>query len=181
MRLRRGYTLVEMLAAITVVGMVLSSLMQGASAINAHRQRAAALVEAASVTQALGSAMNRLIAEMPAGATLHGNDKGLTFKCGGAERCGASIKTGGTGSLLRLRAAGWAETFAVPNEARLEYVTGEQAVATWMPAEYSASLVGVALIGGDPEKPLAFVRVREVEPADCTYDSVTRRCRQVRG
>lgn len=182
-----GYTLAEMLAALTILGLAMGGLGLVVSLI-ARQQLAANRVQAhLAADRAADQALTRLLVQAEAN-DIHGDGHGLSFTCGAAT-CGASLQADGRRTLLVLQdRSGPARRLRLRRQgARLSYVDGLGVADSWpRAAEPTAnspardmSLHAVLLAAPDAGAPMAVARVWTRETRDCQFDAIIGACRVV--
>jgi prepilin-type N-terminal cleavage/methylation domain-containing protein len=185
-----GYTLAEMLAALTILGLAMGGLGLVVSLI-ARQQLTANRIQARLVDErAADQALTRLLVQAEAD-DIRGDGRNLSFTCGEAT-CGASLRADGRRTLLVLQdrsGPGRRLRLRRPNLG-FSYVDGLGAVGAW-PRPTGAttnspgtsakdrSLRAVLLTAPDASAPLAVGRVWSREPRDCQFDGIIGACRVV--
>lgn len=171
---RAGYSLVEMLVALTAIGFALGGLSLGTRTI-------ALASKAAQDNVARGSSFRKLQTDFEQHlgrarlAEVVAQSDALQFECGEGTLCEIRIEPNGAdGSVVRLLPAGRAHQ--VPErDLRLVYVTS-QGVATGSPFPPAARLQSVALVSGR-DSVLASGRYQPSDPLTCDFDLIGQACR----
>ncbi len=185
-----GYTLAEMLAALTILGLAMGGLGLVVSLI-ARQQLTANRIQARLVDdRAADQALTRWLVQDGA-ETLNGDAQGLSFACGAAT-CAADLEADGRRMRLVLRdRAGAVRRWRLREPgARFTYVGDRGAVVAWpRPADPSSApsrsgfeperLRAVLLVAPDQAAPLAVARLWTREPRNCQFDSIIGACRTV--
>ena len=183
-----GYTLAEMLAALTILGLALGGLGLVASLI-ARQQLTANRIQMRLVDdRAADVALAQWLAEGDA-QTIHGNGVDLSLACGEAtcsarlhadDRRTVLVLQGRSGQTRRLRLR--------QQDVRFGYVDGRGLVATWPRSDPSTTskspgyaernvLGAVVLSERGVATPLAVARAWTREPRDCQFDAIIGACR----
>jgi prepilin-type N-terminal cleavage/methylation domain-containing protein len=185
----QGYTLVEMLAAMAILGLAIGGLAESVHAIGrAQAHAAAALREDQALGQARRSLERLLAAAGPFRAddpdAFDGGGRQLSFACGQA-RCAARLN----GSVLRVRGeAGAGADVPLPEgrRARFLYVDSRGRTSEAWPSPDPARLdrpsrlaaVSIVAAGGPAAPALATAALLVDEPVDCAFDAVGGDCRK---
>jgi len=178
-----GYTLVEALAALTILGMALGGLGLVASLIGKQQLAANRANKAMMNAHAVDQGLERLLAgEGPfiTDGTQHfaGSATKLEFQCGD-NICGASLSATASDSVMQVR--GRRQTtaqLAIRNgPARFAYVDALGETDAW-PRE-GGGLLRAVIVRGKRSAPEALARLRVQEPRDCQFDGVIGACRTV--
>ena len=183
-----GYTLVEMLAALAIIGFAFGGLLES---LNAIRLAQAGAVRGVSEAQSLARAKRdfaRLFdGQGPFGSDarpgLAGDRAGLTFDCGGTRPCSAKVSPEGDGSRLELHGpSGWSDTAVLPGlrDAKFVYTDADGQLEAWPASVKRRRLASVVLTAGDPAKPatIASTRLWLDETPDCQFDPIAADCRE---
>ena len=180
-----GYTLAEMLAALTILGLAMGGLSLVVGLISRQQLTSNRIQARLAADRAVDQALTAWLAQDGAG-DLQGDARRLSFPCAAAA-CAASLQAEGRRTLLILRSAsGRARRLRLSNPAvRFSYGGDQGAVDAWPPAEISpASAKGptlrtVLLAAPRAAAPLAVVSISPREPRDCQFDAIIGGCRVV--
>ncbi len=182
-----GYTLVEMLAALAIIGFALSGLLES---LNAIRLAQAGAVRGVSEAQNLARARRDLGRLFQGQGPFRSDDKAgltgdagmLTFVCGKGS-CTAKLVADGKDSRLVLAGpAGWVDTAPLPgvSAARFVYVDAKGQMDAWPQADEQPRMlasVGVLAGPGENAAALASTRLWLDEAPDCQFDPIAQDCR----
>ena len=180
-----GYTLVEMLAALAILGLAMAGLAGAAEAFrNLQLAVARPMASAAALVRAQRD-LDRLLAGagpfLSQGSNgLEGDSSTFSFACGSA-RCAAALEDAGADAFLRIDFGGSTDTarLVAAAGARFTYADSSAAFSDWRPQQSSQesakALQSISVVSGST--PLAVTRLWLAEPADCEFDGVTRACR----
>jgi prepilin-type N-terminal cleavage/methylation domain-containing protein len=185
-----GYTLAEMLAALTILGLAMGGLGLVVNLI-ARQQLTANRVQARLVDErATDRALTRLLVQAEAKG-IRGDGQSLSFICGEAT-CGASLQVDGRRTLLILqdRSGPGRRLRLRRQDLRFSYVDGLGAVGAWPRAAglmasppgtnaKDRTLRAVLLTAPGAGAPVAVGRVWSREPRDCQFDAIIGACRVV--
>ncbi|WP_332773879.1 prepilin-type N-terminal cleavage/methylation domain-containing protein [Phenylobacterium sp.] len=170
-----GYTLVEMLVALVLVGLVMTGAATGARVVT---QTEARITNGRAVLAGLRGFEREALAGL-AGADLadprlgpvSGDGGRFAFPCGVREQCvwtlvrgEARLRKGGAERVVALRG------LAAPG---LRYIDGAGASHAAWPAD-GGVLAAVALVDG--ERSAAILQVHSAQPASCNFDMATGGC-----
>lgn len=170
-----GYTLVEMLVALVLVGLVMTGAATGARVVAQTETR---ITNGRAVLASLRGFEREAVAGL-AGADLadprlgpvSGDGGRFAFPCGLGEQCVWTL----VGGEARLRRGGAERVVALRGLTApgLRYLDGTgTSHAAWPAGE--GPLAAVALVDG--ERPAAIVRVHSAQPASCNFDMATGGC-----
>ena len=182
-----GYTLVEMLVALVVVGMTAAGLAEGAHTLTRIQAEAAGSLQR---ERAMATLQSRFGAFVGQGGPFRSDDKparfrgsadDLSFDCGQGT-CTAQILTAHGGTALELGYEdGRRLSLPLPGVAgaSFAYDDGASEGADWPPAGEGLRLKAVAILGGfEPDRsPLAVARIDAEQAPDCEFDPIVRQCR----
>jgi len=184
-----GYTAIEALVALAVIGMAIGGLATSMSVIGKGQANAQALLREAGQVRATHMALAKLvIPEAPFRsddlADFVGDAEGFELRCG-PRRCSASIKHG---ELRIVDASGAALTRKLPKaaELRFRYVGSVGDNASWPPEETAPPAptwqplraIVVESDVGQAWRPLTVVQVWSQQRYDCEFDTVIQDCRK---
>jgi hypothetical protein len=184
-----GYTLVEALAALFMIGLAIGGLIEGVHVLGRLQAAATGSVRDGRNLRQANQGLARLLARggpfLSDGKTLTGDASEMNFPCGQGPECSARlVESGGALEVL--------EDGAVVGRYRLAGATGAQFVyggataegAIWPPS--GATLAGrqalrsVAIV--EPTRtgaePLAYVRLWSEQAQDCQFDVISQDCRE---
>ncbi len=179
-----GYTLVEMLAALAILGLAMTGLAESMNAIRLTQGAAARAIGGDQTLARAGRGLSRVLdGQGPfrsgdGARGLTGQATAFGYVCGKA-RCGARLTAAGTGALLVLSGPnGWSDTAPLPGvrTARFVYDDGPERLDVWPPApDHSGVLRSVTILADDA--PVASTRLWIQQAAACAFDSITADCR----
>ncbi|MGR4866928.1 prepilin-type N-terminal cleavage/methylation domain-containing protein [Caulobacter sp. LARHSG274] len=180
-----GYTLAEMLAALTILGLAMGGLGLVVGLISRQQLTSNRIQARLAADRTVDQTLTRWLAQDGA-ETLHGDARGLSFACAAAT-CAASLQVEGRRMLLVLRnGSGRARRLRLSDPAvRFSYRDARSLVDAWPPAETSPSHPGdqtpraVLLAKPGAVAPLAVVPISPREPRDCQFDAIIGGCRIV--
>lgn len=182
-----GYTLVETLAALTVIALAMTGLSAG---VQVFLREQANVNAATAQTQARRDAqltLDRLLdrsAPYRAQEAAHfsGDGQSMRIDCAQANACTASLTAAAGGALLNVSADGAQRTWRLPASGRTHFIyvgtldTGE----VWPPASgrpQALQSLSVVDDGATPSLALLKTRVWAQQPAVCAFDPVSQDCR----
>jgi prepilin-type N-terminal cleavage/methylation domain-containing protein len=180
-----GYTLVEMLAALAIIGLAMAGLAESARALRLLQQGVLRSVQAQQAGERAGRDLQRLFASQGPfrsknAAGLSGGRAKLEFPCAGGGSCGARLTTNGGTARLELAGDGWRDVLALPaSSASFVYVDAEGGAQDWPPSTSAPpTLVALAVIATRGAQPIAQVRLWRDEAFDCQFDPIAVDCRE---
>jgi len=183
-----GYTLVETLAAMAVVGLALGGLSLGMQVLGPSHLATSQAIAALDSARNAETRFEGLLARgapygSGSGAPLTGDGKALTFGCGRAKPCRAELAADGPALAFRIydgQSDTPVQTLRAPDGARLTYGGQWTTSAIWPPADpRRQALRSIALIkaAAADAPPLIEARIWGEEPAVCAFDPVMQDCR----
>lgn len=180
-RKANGYTLVEMLAAMLVLGLAMTALTQATRLFSRTSQHAAAASAEAAKAMAAERLMQRVLGSGPYGPTataaeaiLDGDEGHIHFDCGGPVNCELVLSAGGPATLFA-RGSSSSQAKLDVQGAQFRYVVGGATSRTYPQADDDRGLEAIAIVSADGEV-LARWRAQTTQSADCAFDQVTHRC-----
>ncbi len=182
-----GYTLLEMLVALTVVGLTAAGVAGGAFALaRIQGQASGALTTERSVSMLQGRFADFLRGRGPfrsddKRAGLQGSADQLEFPCGEGA-CTAQLIQTSAGTMLDLGLEDGTESqLPLPGVAgaSFAYEDGEAEWSEWPPSKKGARLRSVIILGGfEPDqRPLAIASLDVAQSANCEFDPILKDCR----
>ncbi len=183
-----GYTLVEMLAAMAIVGLAMAGLAEAMQAIRLTQARAAvAMADQQTLARARRGLDKVLAGQGPFRsddiAGLKGVGGAFEFDCRGGGKCGARLTSAGSDARLDLRGeAGFNDTVLLRGAggARFTFTDAGAVRAAWPPmaVQRLERLAAVAIVAGADASasPLALATVRRQQPFVCAFDTVAGDC-----
>lgn len=170
-----GYTLIDMLAALMILGLAMVGLGQGMFALARLQGATTRSVESSTEVQNAHSALARLLNDPAATPERLSGDAGeLNLGCAPATcRAALTHEDGVPGLIVRHGSHDAAVRLSGPAPARFSYVLDEGDADVWpIP---NRRLVAVQILGADG-RVLAYHRLWRQQPLDCAFDPVSRRC-----
>lgn len=183
-----GYTLVEMLAALAILGLAMGGLAEGMAAIGRAQSGATSLLMTQRSWARANRDLSRLFQEQgpfQSGETpsLKGDATNLSFPCG-AQKCSARLIGRKGDPVLEVSGAdGWRDAVALPGQsgAHFSYVDEEEQHPAWPPpGDHGRRKVrSVMVLTGQSAAPssVAGARLWIEQPPDCAYDMIIADCR----
>lgn len=170
-----GYTLIDMLAALFILGLAMAGLGQGMFALARLQGATTRTVEASSEIRRAQSALSRLLsAPMATPDRLTGDSSELSFDCDAAS-CHARLNAEEGGSRLFVQGESHQSDLRLSGvpATRFSYVMDEGVSQIWPVRDQR--LVGVQIQQADG-RVIVYHQVWRQQPLDCAYDPVSRRC-----
>lgn len=175
MNYKRGYTLVEMLAAIAVIGLTLGGLTEGGRVIAAYQKRGGDLVANLADTDQFARAVQDLATRSSA-ADLSGDATRFQSKCG-SEACSIALgPTAKSKSEAVISTGSQRRIYLLPGGASFRYQTTEGLRDRWPSDDPYEHLHGIAIITRSGA-PVAYAQTQDIEPFGCEYDVIAMACR----
>jgi prepilin-type N-terminal cleavage/methylation domain-containing protein len=183
-----GYTMVEMLAALVMIGLAVSGLTIAAAQLGRLQGTARGDAIGAARESRLSTAFAGLLERAgpfrtDAASTFKGDADAFSFSCGD-KTCGGEVVRAKDGlSLVLRRPSGLSETYALGKERSLafEYEDEGGTQDSWPPSATPSprTLHAIALVRQrlGEDTPLVEARIWTEQPADCAFDSISRSCR----
>lgn len=179
-----GYTLVEMLAALLIIGLAVGGLSQAMRVIGLTQSATARAISEERERQTIDRRLEGLVAQRGPfisdetdGAA--GRQDEFTFDCGRASPCSIRLSAGGKGERVAIGPA--APTVLAKADDLVLVYGGERTLSdTWPPANsQQQTLHWLALVGGpqDQPSPVAVARLWREEAPDCVFDLIAQACR----
>ena len=179
-----GYTLLEMLAALMIIGLAFSGLSESAQVLGRMQSDAGRTANRARSGASVQRAMSRLMIDRgpflsTSAERFSGGPGQFTFDCG-AGQCGARVqRTGAVARLVISREGGLVSSEAISPGAHFVYVDAQGPAAFW-PATVGPpeALRSISLV--DDAKngfPVATVKLSIDEAPGCVFDIVAQACR----
>lgn len=170
-----GYTLIDMLAALFILGLALAGLGQGMFALARLQGATTRTVEASSEIRRAQSALSRLLS-VPAATPdrLMGDSGELSFECGAAS-CHARLNAQADGSRLLVQGENHESDLRLSGvpPIRFSYVLDEGVSEIWPIPDQRLVAVQIQQADG---RVLVYHQLWRQQPLDCAYDPVSRRC-----
>ncbi len=183
-----GYTLVEMLAALFIIGLAIAGLAEGMAAIGKSQSAATSLL----VTQRAGARADRDLVQLFQGqgpfrsddpASVTGGRSRLAFACG-ARSCSAGVLPRGNDAVLAVSGLdGWRDAVLLPGarDARFAYVDDAGQHSAWPPPGDGErrKVRAVMVVTGPSGAPsaVAGARLWIDQAPDCAFDPILGDCR----
>ena len=181
-----GYTLVEMLAALVIIGLAIGGLTQAVRVIGLTQGAAVRAMGEARQLRAAQEGLSRLAerqgpfaSDQPAAAS--GTASGFSFGCGAAAACGVAVTSSGRGARIALtKPSGPVASIELAGASGANLIYGgDQSVGeTWPPRSQQRQVLRwIGLTGGAGDAPLASGRLWREEAPDCVFDVIAQACR----
>lgn len=169
-----GYTLVEMMAALAVIGLAFGGLAAGSHILMRQQRNAALRVATSEELSAAQASLDSALGTMKRNDIVLAEARRIEITCAIGERCGAP-DAGGIVAVTRTGADYVAVT--ATRGYRFDYQTTAGPAARWG-AGSRDDLVAVSLTADKPRAtPLAVFRLRQEQAFRCEYDVVVASCR----
>lgn len=181
-----GYTLVETLVALVMIGLAIGGLTVGVGVIAGAQARASHALATASATQAAQAALERALQPQGAfrahdGGRLTGGATGFAYDCGEAKPCRVEVNSDAQGLSLAMNDAAGARRIALRQSGPAHFVYQGSAATldAWPPrGPLRQSLRSVLLVrDGEADHPLLTARLWAEQPGVCDFDVVMQDCR----
>jgi prepilin-type N-terminal cleavage/methylation domain-containing protein len=180
-----GYTLVEMLAALAIIGLAFGGLVESGRVIGQLQVSALGAVHDLAERGAASRALRNLLSDAGPFLSdgvggLDGQASGFSFDCGEAARCGARLETGRAGSwLVTFENAQPLARARIPDGETFRYGDETGDASAWPSSGTKVVALRSIVItdDSDPAKALASVKLVTDEPAGCIFDVVSQACR----
>lgn len=182
-----GYTLVEMLAALAILGLALAGMAESVHALMLVQTSSARSISDREATERVRRGLLHLVSgqgpfRSKDASGLSGDRTALGFTCGDGSRCGARLTADGAGARLDLWGpGGWRDAVAlrVPGGGRFAYGDADGFSQTWPPStEQARRLTGIAVVSATGAEPIALVRLWRDQGLDCQFDPILEDCRE---
>ena len=184
-----GYTLVEMLAALAILGLALGGMAESAHALRMLQTGAATDL---SVEDGRARAMRGLERVFDGQGPFRSDDPGglaggaaaLHFDCGAAAPCTAQLtRSAGAQQLLVRDRRGWSDAVRLPGLGEAHFVYGDQQGSSeaWPPKPgRRRTLQTVALVSNTRRitMPVVVARLWREQAATCAFDPIVGDCRE---
>ena len=176
-----GYTLVEMLAAVSILGLAFGGLAESASIMGRLQRHATLEAQAAAHESVLQNSLSLLLrgaGPFPGNGSFVGQPAAFEFTRDGSA-CRAAIDAKGAAAELKMTCAALTSTTAVPASAAFRYADTDDVGPDWPTAgKPDLLLKSVSLIDTrNGDRPLATTLISVDEPATCLFDVVAQQCR----
>lgn len=172
-----GYTLVEMLAALAVIGMAFGGLAAGSHILLRQQRNTTSDVATSEAFAATQASLEKVLSNVKSGDVLFADARRIEFACEAGGHCApgdlarddiVSSARVGAGRVAVAPARGY----------RFLFWTAAGQTPLWS-SESKNALAGVALTEDTPRAtPIALVRLREEQAFRCEYDVVIASCRE---
>lgn len=179
-----GYTLVEMLAALAIIGLAFGGLAESSRVVGLLESQASRYAQALAADSAAQEALSDALRDAgPFRSTGEGGFSGsgreFSFNCGSGLRCGAQLEDKGRGTtLLTYRGGGAVAHVPVSSDSEFTYSDDLGRTVEWPHgnASVSTTLKSLSLVGS-AQRPIATVRFVVDEARGCEFDVVAQACR----
>ena len=182
-----GYTLVEMLAALAILGLALAGMAESVHALMLVQTSSARSISDRAATDRVRRGLVHLVAGQGPFRSkdvsgLSGDRTALGFDCGDGAKCGARLSASGPGARLDLWGpGGWRDAVRlhVPGGARFAYGDADGFSEGWPPATTrTRRLTAIAVVSVTGGEPIALVRLWRDQGLDCQFDPILEDCRE---
>lgn len=183
---RDGYTMVEMLAALLVVGLAFGGLTEAVQVVGRMQGAAEVKVAHGQSLRDLQRAFSSLFAQQGPfrsadNGRFAGDLRSFRFSCSNGF-CGAQLSDQGGGVQIALSGPDGAATLNIPDvrSARFAYVGADGPLAAWPPAKGAEQRLRSVILEADGKgglTPIAIGRVWRDLEADCQFDLILKDCR----
>jgi prepilin-type N-terminal cleavage/methylation domain-containing protein len=180
-----GYTLVEMMAALVILSLTMTALIQASAQISRLQSHAAANLKDGADRARLQARFQQLFDHAgPFRSTdsrLDGDRDDFQFGCGG-RTCGASLQQTSEGTLLRLHTPAQ-ELYPLGrlHNPNFTYVDSAGPSETWPPERLKPQRLQSVLLASEDGRgfnAIATARIWRQEDADCRFDAILGDCRR---
>ncbi len=162
----QGYTLVEMLAALAIVGLAMTAAVEAVGAVGRLQRQASQGVAAAEGVAASSAELDHLLADAgpfpsAGGPVLSGDTAGFAFTCAAA-RCGARLGPAAGRVALQALDHGARRRFVLPvRAAGFRYIGERTAEDHWPPDNPTnwQRLKAIAIVSPPGSTPVAIARI----------------------
>lgn len=179
-----GYTLVEMLAALLIIGLAVGGLSQAMRVIGLTQSATARAISEERERQTIDRRLEALLASRGPfvsndASGVYGGQDTFTFDCGKTSPCGVRLSTGGKSERVAIGSA-TPTVLAKTDDLGLVYGGDRGSSETWPPTNSQRqTLQWFAIVGGSQEQPspVAVARLWREEAPDCVFDLISQTCR----
>lgn len=172
-----GYTLVEMLAALAVIGLAFGGLSAGVSVLGRHQISATKRIVSGEDLAAAQAGLEAALSTVKIGDILSGNGRRLEISCATGAQCNATGNPDGV-PVSVVRAGGDRVSAIAANGYSFAYMTSVGPAPTWSSAGDSALFAVVLQTKASGNQPVAVMRLRQEQAFRCEYDVVIASCRE---
>jgi prepilin-type N-terminal cleavage/methylation domain-containing protein len=181
-----GYTLIEVLAAMVMIGLAVAGLLGAVQVMGQQQWRAAGTMADNESQRRAAYRLEDLLGRSapfrsadPSG--LSGDGSGFVYDCGGPAPCRITLGTAALGSTITATdRAGGVEALPLrrPGPSTLLYQGRHGASPAWPPSGGVADTLRAVMVmdPGDPT-PIVVARVWPEEPRTCQFDVISQDCR----
>ncbi len=184
-----GYTLVEMLVALAIVGLLIAAASEGAFAIRSLQRLVVSTTMRFDAYAAAQKGMDQLLRDKgpffqdAKENGLAGSGDAFEFRCG-HETCRATLAATSGGTRLRLASEGGMNRLVDLGGVRglsFMYGDGARSAPAWPFGGSRRRLASVAIVRGEGPgmQTIAAQRLFVEEAPDCQFDAISRDCRAV--
>lgn len=179
-----GYTLVEMLAALLIIGLAVGGLSQAMRVIGLTQSATARAISEERERQTIDRRLETLLDHRGPFISDETDDAAgrqdeFTFDCGKASPCGVRLSTAGKDERVAIGSA-TPTVLAKTDDLGLIYGGDLGSSETWPPASSQRqTLHWLAVVSGsrDQLSPVAVARLWREEAPDCVFDLISQACR----
>ncbi len=182
-----GYTLIEMLAALAIIGLAFGGLTMGVGVIGNAQSSLVAVLSHDQAVRTAQTEIEHILLRHGAyraqdAAKFTGATDQFTFDCGGAEPCQVALEDEAKGLAVLVRRQGGVVDRAELGKvgpARFLYQGSKGQSATWPPGGTDRqALKSIVLVrDADDQKPLFVAQAWLEQPLQCDFDVILQDCR----
>lgn len=181
---RAGYTVVEVMAAVLILGIAFTALVQGLGAIRRMQAKTVERMAQGRTAERAAAALNRFLAQpgLPSVALpdrLSGDAAALSAQCS-APPCALSLEGRGPVMVSQVRGATARVALTGLRRPAFRYITTHGTYDHWpLAGAYQTRLTAIGLVEQSDAgaSPVATVRLWSEQPQDCLFDSISAKCR----
>jgi hypothetical protein len=186
-----GYTLVEALAALVMIGLAMGGLTVGIGVVSGAQSRATDAVAAAQAGHAAQAALERALQPLSPfrahdGGRLTGDRTGFAYACGEDRPCRVDLQPAAKGPVLAMTDAAGVRRIALRRPGAVHflyqgslYADTPTALDAWPPTDAQRQALKAILVVDDAaeDRPLVTAKLWAEQPGRCDFDVVMQDCR----
>lgn len=182
-----GYTLVESLVALAILGMAIAGLSAGVQVLARQQSRVHAVIADMQAIRLAQSGFDRIFegqgpyrSDQP--ERFVGGPQSLRFDCGQPQACTANLIGATTTSALQLQTAGGVRTLPLhlPSSSHFAYFGTLSPSDVWPPTRPERQVLrSISVVSGEGEQSEAILKTKiwREEAALCQFDVILQDCR----